>query len=176
MGFGSPQLLGSEELANRAQSAWGVTGVAMSSPVPWAASPRPLAVLFDYGFSRPKVGVPRDEWRPTLTSPGELRFVDPYTGSLVRSEDFVGPSWTVPAEKPGSPEEQAERTKVWAALQDRLAPAFYAGEPRMPEKLLSVAEEYRVVFRRHALSMLRGYLEVAPAWCAWVGMAEAQSP
>lgn len=164
--------LSTEELARRAiqSEGWPLGGVGTSNPVPFSAGPSPLAVMFNYGYSRPKPKEAPQDWRPTLTSPGELRYFDPMTGALVRSSSYEGAPWTVPADKPGSAEEQAERQKRWAALQDQLAPAFYAGEPRVPDNLTAIADEYRSVFQQHVQSLLRAYREVAPAWCAWVGL------
>ncbi len=148
-----------------------LTGVALSRVVPRSAGAKPSAVGFSHGYKLVDGGA-----GALLAAPGQIIVLDAATGEVVSKEEGRS-RWEVAAEDLGPAEDRKKRIEALHALQDALAPAFYEGAPQVPSALAPRAAEYRERFVEVVgKGVLRAYVEVAPGWCAWVGIhAEPRS-
>lgn len=105
-----------------------------------------------------------------MDSPSEVWHIDARTGTLLRKEPYAGPHVWVPLTS-GRPGARDAAARV-GPLQNALAPAFFRGDERVPVELEAKAKEYREAFAAaEDPGMIRFYVEMAPQWCAWVGIA-----
>ena len=120
-------------------------------------------VSFLFGFSAAP---------PSIDSPSTIRHVDAKSGKLIREERYTGPHADLPwHDAPGDTEQRYGRVH---AAERGLVPAFFRGEPQVPADLRAAAKEYREDF--YAIlgpDQLPYYVEIAPEWCAWVGIERA---
>lgn len=136
-------------------------GESRTPAVPTLHHAKPSYLKLLHGFRAPTASTP-----VTVDTPSEIWVIDARTGKLSEEIRFTGAHAVFPA---ANLDENA--LAQLGPLQDKLAPAFFDGAPRVPPDLEPSAVTYREVFPKAIQpEYIPIYREHAADWFRWVGL------
>jgi hypothetical protein len=135
--------------------------------VPTRLGGQARAMMFYYGF---KLDPATNQM--SVDPPGTVYMLDAKAGRIVSARPYEGPPRVYAPRSRGIPSDvHEERVRRWRSIQDELAPEFFRGGDRPPAAFEAQAAEYRTLFSAIVdPELVPYYLELAPDWCAWVGV------